>query len=417
MNLIDKYNNKFESSIYILFNSLLDRGTFFILYVFLTHIVAKTEYGFIVSVFAFTNIIMAVFDFGLPFYIQRETASGNSIKLEINTILYIKSVSFLLFIPLPIMYFASTAEINIPLIIIISTINFSWGISSIFNAVLYGSDAYKKSSFYLLISRVVLFIAFIVLLPIKPGVEILLLPFILSFFVHFLLFKNHLKTRGIILFKGHLETSLVRKTFRSSFPMGLGVIFVLIYDRADILILQKISGLEIVAFYSVAYSLYRAMQIFSSMILVPKYSVFSKSFSQNRTLSRSELIHVSFSLLLLGLIIIFIMFVFPDFLIKLFYSSSYLPSSKVLRYLSIGFGGVLMNNFTGIILNSIRKEKVPAFTTGVGAVINIVLNIILITKIGIWGAVITTVITEYIVFIFQFGFLFYYKRRKVFVLN
>jgi len=417
MKLFNKYFSKFGNSIYILFNSVLDRGIFFILYVFLAHSVSKTEYGFIITVFAFTNILQGIFDLGLPFYIQREIAGGTNFSAKINSILYIKLISLFLYVPVPIIYFALSSDVNIILVIIISIINFCWGISGIFNAVFYGSNTYKESSIYLLISRTILIITFLILIFTNTSTEILLLSFVLSFLVHLKFFKTHLKNRGIKLFKDKIKINFFGKDLKSSIPMGLGVIFVLIYDRADILILQKVSGLEIVAFYAVAYSLYRSLQVFITMVLIPKYTAFSKSFSSGRALNRNEVIHTLLFLIAVGCIIITILNIFPNILIRIFYTSSYLPSGRILKYLAWGFGGVLLNNYTGVILNSIRKEKIPAVSTGIGAFINVILNIILILKMGVWGAVITTVITEYFVFILQLSMLLYYKKKNILLLN
>ncbi|MHB1686881.1 MAG: oligosaccharide flippase family protein [Ignavibacteriaceae bacterium] len=408
---------QYRNNLFILFNSILDRVIFFLLYLFLARTAPKSEYGFIATIFAFTNILQAIFDLGLPFYIQREVAIGNDISKKINSIFYVKIISLILYVPIPLIYFAIKADSDLALVLIISLINFCWGMSAIFNSIMYGYNSYKQSAYYLFLSRLVLIISFSIIFLIAPSIENILLSFLISFIVHSIFFVYYLKRSGIKLLKEKFDSTLIRKILSSSILMGVGVIFVLIYDRSDVIILQRISGLESVAFYSAAYSIYRSAQVFGTMIIIPKYSSLAKSFSINKRLVTNELKNILYSLFLIGFTVIPILFFFSTHIIKFLFSAEYIYSASILKYLSFGFAGVLMNNFTGVILNSIKKEKIPAITTGLGAAINIILNIILISKFGVWGAVVTTIATEYLVFIFQLIMLIYYRRVKAFILE
>lgn len=117
------------------------------LYIFLARTVPKSEYGFIATIFALTNILQAIFDLGLPFYIQREVAIGNDISKKVNSIFYVKIISLLLYILVPLIYFSITVNSNLALVLIISLINFCWGLSAVFNSVMYGFYSYKQSSY------------------------------------------------------------------------------------------------------------------------------------------------------------------------------------------------------------------------------------------------------------------------------
>ncbi|HED06707.1 MAG TPA: hypothetical protein ENI57_01165 [Ignavibacteria bacterium] len=129
-------SDHFKNSFYVLINSVVDRSVFFLFYIFLARAISKPDYGFIITIFAFTNILQAIFDLGLPFYIQREAASGINIKQKIDSIIYIKIISLILFLSIPVLYFYPLINsTNIILIIIISFINFGLGISNIFNSI------------------------------------------------------------------------------------------------------------------------------------------------------------------------------------------------------------------------------------------------------------------------------------------
>ena len=94
--------------------------------------------------------------------------------------------------------------------------------------------------------------------------------------------------------------------------------------------------------------------------------------------------------------------IFGETLILFFYSSKYSFSIPYLKYLVFALPGLFFNNLTGVIGNSIRKEKIPMISAGLGALIHISINVILIRLYGLWGAVVATIISEYFVFILQF---------------
>jgi O-antigen/teichoic acid export membrane protein len=401
---------------FVLYNSILERGVFFFAYILIARWFSKPEYGLIITIFAFTNILQAFFDLGLPFYIQRETASELEIKKKINSISFLKVISLPLFVLISLIYFINLIQIHLILILVICFITFGWGISNIINSVLYGYDEYKKAALFLSISRMILLGTFILFLSFNAQPEILLLSFVFSIGVHISLFNKFLLTKNIKLL-AYIDYKFIFNMLKTSLPMGMGVIFVIIYDRVDILILQKINGLEVVAIYSVAYSLYRALQIFGSMVLIPKYTQFSKHFYSTKGLYLYQIKKTIISLILIVITCTALCYLFSNEIVEILYSSKYLNSGMVLKYLSVGFGGVILNNFTGVILNSIQKEKIPAVTTGVGAIFNIIFNILLIPKIGIWGAVISTIFTEYLVFVSQLVFLLRFRKAKLFALN
>ncbi len=418
MRFIQKYLHETKSdSLYLFFNSVIDRGLFFLFYILLARRVDQTEYGLIISVFAFTNILQTIFDMGLPIYLQREIAAKKEWQGDLNAAVILKLLTLIFFLPIPLIYFSSLSGVNSITVLTISLISFLWGISGTINAIFYGSDKFKESSKYILISRLFLALSFAVCLVADTPLLIILFTFILSAFIHiFLFFKFSRENKAFrIHFKTKLETILT--ILKSSVPMGIGVIFVIIYDRADIIILQNLSGLNVVAVYSVAYSLFRALQIFGVIFLLPKYNVFSKSYFNFKIIKKRELKSLLSIIMGISLFIIFVVFLIGKDVIIIIYTSTYISSGNIFVALTLAIPGVFLNNLTGILLNSIRKEKIPAITTGFGAAFNIILNILLIGSIGIWGAVTATILTEYLVFFAQLFALFYYKSKNVFVLE
>ncbi|MCX7611494.1 MAG: polysaccharide biosynthesis C-terminal domain-containing protein, partial [Ignavibacterium sp.] len=81
-----------------------------------------------------------------------------------------------------------------------------------------------------------------------------------------------------------------------------------------------------------------------------------------------------------------------------------------LSIISIAIPFVYLNNLTGVLLNSLRMERITMLTTFLGLIVNVVLNFMLIPQLKIFGAVYSTILTEASLLIFQTIFLI--KLRK-----
>jgi O-antigen/teichoic acid export membrane protein len=210
------------------------------------------------------------------------------------------------------------------------------------------------------------------------------------------------------------DYSVLKKILYSSVPIGIGLIFVLVYDRIDVLIIERFLSFEAVAVYSIAYSLYKVPTIISGVILTPVFTDLSKSYSLNNKIEPHEILLVSLLLLIISVVAILFVNIFGETIILFFYSSKYSFSIPYLKYLVFALPGLFFNNLTGVISNSIRKEKIPMISNGFGALIHVTINVVLIRFYGLWGAVAATIISEYFVFGLQFILLLKHNFRYKF---
>jgi O-antigen/teichoic acid export membrane protein len=193
--------------------------------------------------------------------------------------------------------------------------------------------------------------------------------------------------------------------------MGIGVVFVWLYNKSDIILIQQFIGSREVAIYAAAYSVYQLSAFFPGIILVPLFTELSYDYNNNNFISFKKVVRAAFILSVVSVLFFVILFMVGDKIITIIYGLEYKSSSKILVYLIIAIPGLYLNNMTGVILNSIRREKVAMLSALFAFIINIVFNIIYIPQIGILAAVISTIITEYFIFIFQFGFILLTKGK------
>lgn len=104
------------------------------------------------------------------------------------------------------------------------------------------------------------------------------------------------------------------------------------------------------------------------------------------------------------------LYVLADNCVEILFGFDYLSIIPSLRILCISLITIALSNFTGYqILVSLGKEKIVLYSTIIGAVINLSMNIILIPRFGHLGAAVSAVITEGIIAVYQF----YYVKRYV----
>jgi len=95
-------------------------------------------------------------------------------------------------------------------------------------------------------------------------------------------------------------------------------------------------------------------------------------------------------------------FTFSKELLNLFFGSFYAQGSDVLKILAIGALFFSIVQINGVIFNGLGKPKKYTKIIYIGAGINLIGNLILIPRMGISGAAISTLMTYIVMFLFSF---------------
>jgi O-antigen/teichoic acid export membrane protein len=108
--------------------------------------------------------------------------------------------------------------------------------------------------------------------------------------------------------------------------------------------------------------------------------------------------------LIIGLPISVGMMVLADKIILFIYTDAFTPSILALQILAWAVLLLFLYRPTLYLLGSINKQKQMAFIGGIGAIGNIILNLLLIPKFSYVGAGIATITTESLVVVLYFYF-------------
>ena len=195
------------------------------------------------------------------------------------------------------------------------------------------------------------------------------------------------------------------KLIKAAFPFGLVYIFVIIYFQVDTVMLSVMKGDAPVGWYNAAYKIIFALQIFPVALVNALFPIISRYY-----VSSKDTLKVAFEkalkyLILIGFPIAVGVTILAEKIILLIYGEGFIPSIITLRILIWVAALMFITYLFGNVLGSIDRQLVIAKVSGINAVVNIVLNFILIPRYSYIGAAIATLATEAIGFTLYFLFI------------
>lgn len=394
--------------------NLVDRLTAFFTFLLLARAFDSSLYGKIATVFAVSTIVMTVFDFGLPIYAQRESAKRAPLYDTLGEIFSVKIFSVLLYIVfLPLVAFVFYKDIPPAILAVIGAIILLQSISNLLAYLYFGKDDSRLVLKANVVSKIILLVIISVSYLYFRNIYIFLSGYIFSYLVLVVVYAKNLGKYEIDLRKISLSFDKLKLTLAIIIPIGVSSIFNLVYDKIDIVILSAYLDYNKVAQYSVAYTVYRVGLIVFTIILYPAFNQFSR-LAEDYQESLKLLLKYSVTIVSLSTLIIVAFIFIVSGLIPVIFSEKYVEASAIVAPLSFATVLWALNALSGVYLNGLGKFKSVMAATLCGMVINIAVNIILIPRVGVIGAVYSTIITEAVILIIEGAFIFsYYLKNKL----
>ncbi len=386
---------------YALLLSLTDKATYVLLFAILARITSTEQFGTIVSTFAIAAIVSAAAELGFTPYMQRSVAGASATAQDdLSSILWLKSV---LLVP----YFLLLAGIHAvfvfpftPVVALIGLLVYSSSIASLFIRTLYGKSDYRTPFIITVYCRAVFAIGALAVFSSYRDGTFLLILLLISTILQAVWTGMSVHERVVRVQWKFLSNTLL-SVLRRSYPMGAGMVFVWIYDRADVLVIRSMLDADAVAVYAVAYSVYKAPHITAGAVLTPLFTRLSAEFSRNGYVLLRSISDAALSLSVIVLLSVVVIGTGAEMILRQIYGEGYGASAPTLRMLLIALPFLFFNNLTGVMLNSVGKEH-AAFRSAVFAmVVNVAVNVLLLPQFGIIAAVAATVLAEGIVFVLQ----------------
>lgn len=214
--------------------------------------------------------------------------------------------------------------------------------------------------------------------------------------------------------------SFWKATIIQALPFGLSGIFFTIYYWIDSVMLFLMKGDVVVGWYNAAYRLFGILIFIPGVINTVVFPIMSRYYISSR--HSLNLIYKKYFKFMLAIS-------FPicvgttllaERIILVIFGAEYTQSIIALQILIWAMMFIFANAAFVKLFESTNKQILVTKITGIGAILNIILNLIIIPRFSYVGASITTTITEFIVVILVLIFAYkhgYGIKRKEFLTN
>ncbi len=395
----------FKNTFWLTIGTGMSRLLNFVLMIFVARTLGATEYGKFAFALAFVSLFTVVADLGVSTILVREFAREKEREKEFYSLI---SLKILLGVGMLILIFIGSFFITAdPLI---QKIIFILALYALMNSVIDTAYAFfqsRQKMEYQALAAVfgavfLITFGFFVILNF-PSAENLSLAFFSATLIalFFILVFFHLKVFPLRI---SWEKSIWQKFLLMSWPLAFTGLFGVLYTYIDSVMLGYLGQITETGWYNAAYRIAWVAYIFTGLFYTSFYPILSKAFQE----SKEKLQQVwNFQMELMAVLAVPLMvggIVLAPRIIDFLYGAEFLPSVLALQILMV-MAGILLSyaGFYGILIVASHQKKL-IWATLSGAIVNIVLNLILIPKYSLYGAAVASVITQFLIFFLLFIF-------------
>ena len=380
-----------------------------VLLIYVARILGATEYGKFTFALAFVSLLSVFSDFGLSSITTRELSRKKEKEKEFPAIL---SLKLLLSLGTLILIFIGSFFITPdPIIQGVIWILAIYIIVSSFSGIIFAFFQARQQMEYeswvkILQAFAVTAAGFFVILNF-PSVVNLSYSYLFASFVALIsvLIFFHFK---VFPLKISFEKSVWQRFLSMSWPLALVGVFGGIYSQIDSVMMGHWGQITQIGWYNAAYKIVGVALIPAALISTSFYPVLSRFFKESKEKLQRTWNYFMESMIFLAMPIMIGGIILAPKIVGWIYDPSYFPSGKetilVFQILIIMAGIAFFQYPLSQILIVSNQQKKLFWITFSGAIVNVILNLILIPKYSLYGAAITTVSTAILTFFLLFRF-------------
>lgn len=403
-----------KNSIILFGAKIIDKVLGFAIAILLARYLGKADYGKYTFALSFVCLFFIFFDFGFNTLLTREVAKDRSKAsyFFFNTVIL---QSILIFIGVgfisAFLFFFNYPVILIKMIYLFVMVSVLNSYANSFRAVFIAFEIMKYELLLIIFIKISTLIAVFTCIWLNAGLVKVVLASLLGAGVNLLL-GSYFGMKYFIQIKlSTIKTEVWKGILKEACPFAITAVFVLIYFKIDSVMLFHLKGDVAVGIYNAAYNLIFVLVFIATSIGLAVFPAIARNFRKN-TPWAVKVYKGSFKILLaLGIPISVGIVLLADKIINLVYGYDFNMSVFALQVIIWTLPFMFITDLSGRILGAIDKQRVVCWIAGLGALVNIVLNLVLIPKFSYIGAALATVITEALIFTFQYRFLSKYLYR------
>lgn len=388
-----------KNSLFLLFGQAVSIVFGFFYFVYMARYLGAEDLGILSFAISFASILGLIGDFGLSSLMIREVSrSLAQAPKYLGSILLIK-------ILLSIVNFGAAAvainilgysEPTIRVVYIITLYSIATNFTYVFYSIFQAFEKFEFQSLGIILNSTFMIVG--IFFAVEQKLDLVYFAFIyLVVNVIILVYSFFICLRKFTVPVLRIDWIFWKQIISESAPFWLNSVFVLIYFKVDMVMLSLMKGDSVVGWYAASYRLIDALALLPAVLMSTMYPVFSKFYVSSR-----DSLEFAFkkSLKLLTIVSIPIGIgttILAERIIILIYGVEYSHSVIALQILIWASVLSFINYTPATYFSSVNRQKTLMMFTFLGAILNIILNVILISRFSYSGAAVATVSTELVV--------------------
>ena len=399
----------FKNTSWLMTSQIITSICGFVWTILIARYLGTSDFGILSFAISITGIGNVFMDLGMSTYIVRDVSNRHERASEyLGKIIPLKLllsviVTLVILLILNIMgYGYLTLEVT--LLIAIETIFVS--LNGLFNGMFQAFEKIEYQSKGTILNSILLLSIVLISIYFNFGLIGVSLAYLIPSTIAFLYYYTSLN-KNITSPNYEIDFDFCKKIIKYSIPFGLTGIFYSIYFTIDMTMLGFLATNIDIGLYNASYKIISMLTAFYVIYPSVIFPVMSKLYE-----SSGDLLKLSYEksikyLLLIVLPISVGVFVYAHPLVTLIYGNEYILSGSVMQVLVWTIPFLFINGSSGLVLNSSHKEVAVTKIYGIAALLNVVLNFIMIPSMSYMGAAYATVISEVVICV-----LMYYSISK-----
>lgn len=194
----------------------------------------------------------------------------------------------------------------------------------------------------------------------------------------------------------NFDIKLAKNLLKDSLVFSISAFVIVIYYKVDQVMITEMLGVQENGIYSVSIRIYELFTFIPAVLVASFLPVITQRYSENETEFKASLKHLYSMLTYISILFTVVVWFAGPIVMDLLYGVQYKGSGEVFRYIGLGFYSVFLGMGTGNYLIIRNKKKFVLIKSLIGLVLNILLNYWLIPILGINGAVIASVVCNFV---------------------
>lgn len=401
------FQKYFRNTVWMFLGRIFILGISFLVGIYIARYLGPSNYGLFNYVVSFVGLFGFLTSFGIDNIASREIIKNHNKKDEIIvTSFYIKTIgSSLAIISIFIVSIFTTKDLFTLGLIWIFSLNFIPQAFNIIEIYFQSQVLSKKVVTAQIISNIISTILKIICITLNKGIFWLTIIYIIETCIYssillysFRKFGNHIKN-------WKFDKKIAKSLLKDSWPLMLSSIAIGIYMKIDQVMIKNMLGNEQAGIYAVAVKLSEVWYFVPSIICASLFPSIVNAMNTSKELFENRMKRLYSLMFWASFSIASIITVLAYPIIKILFGIPYLGAVTTLQIYVWACIAVFLGVAIAQYMLAKNFTKISFYNTVLGALINVILNTILVPKIGINGAAIATLISHTIatfgVFIFK----------------